>query len=87
MEDTFNPLPNTDQPTIELNSILLVLDNLDTEIRTANKRNDLLPVYSFNVNGLWLAKSRSGESRRVGKSTRLSPWRDVTARINSEFTR
>ncbi|MDH3899565.1 MAG: transglutaminase-like cysteine peptidase [Gammaproteobacteria bacterium] len=65
----------------------LVLDNLDTEIRPANKRNDLLPVYSFNVDGLWLAKSRSGESKHVGKSTRLSPWRDVIARINSEFTR
>jgi predicted transglutaminase-like cysteine proteinase len=65
----------------------LVLDNLDTEIRPANKRTDLQPVYSFNVDGLWLAKSRAGESKHVGKSTRLSPWRDVIARINSEFTR
>ncbi|UCC57378.1 MAG: transglutaminase-like cysteine peptidase [Gammaproteobacteria bacterium] len=65
----------------------LVLDNLDAEIRPANKRSDLLPVYSFNVSGLWLAKSRSSESKHVGKSTRLSPWRDVIARINSEFTR
>jgi len=75
---TYYPAPQSDP---------LILDNLDTEIRTATKHNDLLPVYSFNVNGLWLARSRSGESKRVGKSTRLSPWRDVIARINSEFTR
>lgn len=65
----------------------LLLDNLDPEIRSSAKRSDLLPVYSFNVDSLWLARSRSGNSKHVGKSSRLSPWRDVLARINSEVTR
>ena len=39
----------------------LVLDNLDPLIKPASQRQDLLPVYSFNGTGLWLAKrERSG---------------------------
>lgn len=62
----------------------LLLDNLDPAIRSAARRDDLLPVYSFNVEGLWLAKTNTSNSKHVGKSSRLSPWRDVIARINSE---
>jgi predicted transglutaminase-like cysteine proteinase len=65
----------------------LLLDNLDPAIRSAVRRDDLLPVYSFNVEGLWLAKTRTSDSKHVGKSSRLSPWRDVIARINSETIR
>ncbi len=65
----------------------LVLDNLEPEIRSSASRDDLLPVYSFNVDGLWLAKTRTGNSKHVGKSSRLSPWRDVIARMNIELTR
>jgi predicted transglutaminase-like cysteine proteinase len=61
----------------------LVLDNLDTEIRPASDRKDLLPVYSFNGNGLWLAKSR-GNDQRIGHADRLSRWKEVIARISDE---
>jgi len=61
----------------------LILDNLDTEIRPSSERTDLLPVYSFNGNGLWLAK-KQGEDERVGRSARLSRWQEVIARINDE---
>jgi len=61
----------------------LVLDNLVTEIRPSSERTDLLPVYSFNGNGLWLAK-RKGMDERVGHSERLSRWQEVIARINDE---
>ncbi|THF72152.1 MAG: sulfate adenylyltransferase, partial [Methylophaga nitratireducenticrescens] len=44
-------------------AIPLVLDNLISEIQPANRRQDLIPVYSFNGTGLWLAKSR-GEGQR-----------------------
>ena len=36
----------------------LVLDNLVGEIKPASQRADLLPIYSFNGTGLWLAKQR-----------------------------
>ena len=61
----------------------LVLDNLDTEIRQSSERTDLLPVYSFNGNGLWLSEKR-GADKRVGRSRRLSRWQEVIARIDDE---
>ncbi|THB75751.1 MAG: sulfate adenylyltransferase [Desulfobulbaceae bacterium] len=58
----------------------LVLDNLDAEIRPASQRSDLLPVYSFNGVGLWLAKSR-GRGQMVGGSDRLKRWQDLLQRL------
>jgi len=64
-------------------AIPMVLDNLDTEIKPANLRTDLVPVYSFNGDGLWLAKSR-GEGKRVGNASRLSLWEDLEHRMQSD---
>ena len=61
----------------------LVLDNLTDEIKVASEREDLLPVYSFNSKGLWLAKSR-GVTERVGRSEQLGHWQAVLARLDSE---
>jgi predicted transglutaminase-like cysteine proteinase len=61
----------------------LVLDNLIDDIRTSSDRSDLLPVYSFNGNGLWLVKSR-GMDQHVGDPARLSRWKEVIARISNE---
>lgn len=58
----------------------LVLDNLDEEIQPATARKDLLPVYSFNGSGLWLAKAR-GQGEMVGKSGRLHRWQDLLQRL------
>lgn len=58
----------------------LLLDNLDKEIRRASKRRDLVPVYSFNGKGLWLAKERE-QGRLVGKSSRISRWTDIIKRM------
>ncbi|BBL74930.1 transglutaminase-like cysteine peptidase [Methylomagnum ishizawai] len=52
-----------------------VLDNLDKAIKPATQRTDLQPVYSFNVQGLWLAKERVGGSERIGL------WRGLLARM------
>ena len=65
----------------------MVLDNLVTDIKPSSQRTDLLPVYSFNDDGLWLSKSRAGNDKHVGHSSRLGPWRDVVARISDEYTR
>lgn len=61
----------------------LVLDNLIDEIKPASQRSDLFPVYSFNGEGLWLAKKR-GRGERVGGSDRISLWRDLNSRMNDE---
>jgi len=61
----------------------LILDNLVKEILPSSERDDLLPVYSFNGDGLWIAKSR-GREQRIGHSDRLSRWNEVIAKISSE---
>lgn len=60
----------------------VVLDNLIPEIKPANLRTDLVPVYSFNGDGLWIAKTR-GEGQRVGSSSRLSLWEDLKKRMEN----
>lgn len=61
----------------------LVLDNLITDIKPASRRDDLVPVYSFNGDGLWLSKER-GQGRRVGGSERISLWTDLGIRLEGE---
>ena len=60
--------------------IPLVLDNLIPEIKPADQRTDLVPVYSFNVQGLWLAKER-GTGQYVGDSDRISQWSALLERL------
>ncbi len=61
-------------------AVPIVLDNLIPEIKMATKRTDLLPVYSFNGSGLWLAKSRGG-GKKVGGSGRISLWAELKQRM------
>ncbi|GAC18612.1 transglutaminase-like cysteine peptidase [Paraglaciecola arctica] len=63
-------------------SIPLILDNIDGVIKPATKRNDLIPVYSFNGSQLWLNKER-GRSVSSGDSSRLKRWQDVRQRITT----
>ena len=58
----------------------LILDNLVAGIEPASKRTDLLPVYSFNGVGLWLAKQR-GRGKMVGNSERLKRWQELLERM------
>ena len=68
---TYAPDPRT---------IPLVLDNLIGEIKPATQRRDLVPVYSFNVQGLWLAKER-GSGQFVGGSDRIGQWSALLERL------
>jgi len=64
-------------------AVPVVLDNRFKKIELATKLPNLKPVYSFNGNGLWMAKLR-GEDRRLGKSKRLNKWRDLVYRMVKE---
>jgi len=46
-------------------SIPLILDNYNPRILPANKRRDLLPVYSFNAKSLFLTNSSAGLGRSL----------------------
>lgn len=61
-------------------SVPVILDNLDKTIKPAIQRNDLLPIYSFNAENLWLAKEK-GRGQLVGGSSRLSLWTDLNNRL------
>ncbi|MBI3919369.1 MAG: transglutaminase-like cysteine peptidase [Betaproteobacteria bacterium] len=58
-----------------------VLDNINKSILPASARTDLLPVYSFNGSGLWLAKEQSGRQQSVGSSDRIGHWKDLQSRL------
>jgi len=61
---------------------LLVLDSLINEIKPANQRTDLLPVYSFNAQGLYLPGAKG--NKKVGDTKRLSRWQDGLKKMQAE---
>jgi len=63
-------------------SVPLVLDNLVHTIELATNRADLLPVYSFNVEGLWLAKQR-GNGQYMGNTGHLNLWQELLHRMKT----
>ena len=64
----------------EPGSVPLVLDNINPAIKPATQRKDLLPVYSFNGAGLWLAKER-GLGKKAGSSGRITLWKDLNKKL------
>lgn len=57
----------------------LVLDNLEDRVRPASQRADLVPVYSFNDEEVWI------EMRgRSGSPTQLRNWRALMDRLDWE---
>ncbi|PAU53294.1 cysteine protease LapG [Pseudomonas sp. PICF141] len=60
----------------------LVLDNLIGEILPASQRKDLLPVYAFNAEGLYLPGAHGG--KRSSDSKKLSRWQEVLQKMHIE---
>lgn len=61
-------------------AVPVVLDNLIPEIKPASERPDLLHVYSFNGDNLWLSK-KGRRAKLVGTSDRLGPWVQLKSRL------
>ncbi len=62
----------------------LILDNINKRIKSASKRTDLKPIYSFNAESLWLNRSRNVQLK-AGKSSQLKLWTDLTNRMAPEL--
>jgi len=60
----------------------LILDNLVNTILFASQRTDIIPVYSFNSQGLWLTRKQNSE--RLGGAERLSLWQALQSRFSQE---
>lgn len=59
----------------------LILDNLIGDIRPASRRPDLIPVFSFNSEGLWQGTQGPGAGDAVA---RLSRWREVLVKARDQ---
>ena len=63
-------------------AVPLVLDSLIDAISPASQRTDLLPVYAFNAEGVWLPGAKG--NKQVGDTKRLSRWQDVLKKMQAE---
>ena len=57
----------------------LILDNLNSQVLPAAARRDLLPVYAFNGQGIYLAKAPTQKLRHP--TTLLTRWGELSARL------
>ena len=57
-----------------------VLGNFNKKLLPASQRTDLIPIYSFNGQGLWLAKSK-GLGNKIENSQGVSAWNTMLKRI------
>ncbi len=65
-------------PTIDADPY--ILDNLNRSVLRASERTDLVPVYSFNDEDLWLP----GVSAAGGKSNQIRLWRELLDKMEKE---
>ena len=59
-------------------AIPLVLDNLLSTILPATQRRDLVPVFSFNTNGVYVDGKQASPVERIGR------WNDLLLRMKRE---
>lgn len=59
-----------------------ILDNLNKNVLLASERTDLVPVYSFNDEDVWLP----GSTTAGGKSSQIRLWRDLLDKMEKERT-
>ncbi|MFT5420348.1 MAG: putative transglutaminase-like cysteine proteinase [Candidatus Endobugula sp.] len=63
----------------------LILDNINKTILPASQRKDLLPIYGFNGDGIWLAKSKKKLAAGASMSKSLPSWGKLNKRITKEL--
>lgn len=65
-------------PTVDADPY--ILDNLHRNVELASERTDLVPVYSFNDEDLWVA----GATEAGGKSSQIRLWRGLQDKMDKE---
>ncbi len=61
----------------------LILDNINQKILPASQRQDLIPVYSFNIDEVWL-QDRMDKSQYYGDANSLSKWEALLKRFKEQ---
>lgn len=62
-------------------AVPLILDSLTSSVEPAGSRKDLIPVFSFNGEGLWVGNQAQSST---DPTARLSRWRDLLERMHRE---
>lgn len=62
----------------------LIMDNINKSILPASQRDDLLPIYSFSGNNIWLAKGRN-KKLTADSMVSLPQWRQLHERMKREL--
>ncbi|MHB8788305.1 MAG: transglutaminase-like cysteine peptidase [Desulfobulbaceae bacterium] len=63
----------------------LVLDTVTPDILPVTRRSDLVPVYSFNQKGYWLARQQEGwTGEELGHPASLSRWWSLLQRVTMD---
>jgi predicted transglutaminase-like cysteine proteinase len=62
----------------------LILDNLVNEVRPSSERPDLIPVYSFNDDDVWISRDGRPGGRSGGRSTQIRLWRELLEKLARE---
>ncbi|MDD2720004.1 MAG: transglutaminase-like cysteine peptidase [Gallionella sp.] len=65
-------------PTVDADPY--ILDNLSRSVERASDRPDLVPVYSFNDEDVWMA----GAAQTSGKSSQIRLWRELQDKMARE---
>lgn len=65
-------------PTVDADPY--ILDNLNKSVELASDRPDLVPVYSFNDEDVWMA----GATQTSGKSSQIRLWRGLQDKMDKE---
>lgn len=61
----------------------LVLDNIDQQIIELKYRDDLTPVYSFNLNGVWVVTKTKSE--HIGRPNNLTLWKNLLDKMRIDI--
>jgi predicted transglutaminase-like cysteine proteinase len=60
----------------------LVLDTTHNYLIPVSRRTDLIPVYSFNEHGYWIARSKEGwKGKHLGGPDKISSWWELLQRM------
>lgn len=66
-------------------SVPLILDNINPNIKIATQRRDLVPVYSFNGDSLYLAKQEGlGQAVPGGNKKQNPKWMELIDKMKEE---
>lgn len=64
----------------------MVLDNISLRMMPLSARTDLIPIYNFNREGLYIPQQRGKRGTPLGSSVPMAKWHDYLEKIEKSAT-